>query len=178
MTNKKKGKRPKRRITDTAGKIDEAPGTAIEPGGAIDEAEAVEERPKAKKEARAPEPDKKVGKTARKPQPRGPSLYAKLKKFLKDVHAEAKKVVWPDSEQLKNSTIVVVTTIVALAAFMGFFSNIFFKISDRVFLPETTITAPAEPAGPGADVTPGEGEEGGGGGGTDGGVPADAEGTS
>ncbi len=177
MASKKKGKRPKRRIIDTAGQIDEVPGSDIEPGGGIDEAESVEKVARVKKAAKEPEVEKKADKTVRKPPQKKPSAYASLKKFLKDVQAEAKKVVWPDSEQLKNSTAVVVFTIIVLAAFMGFFSNVFYQISNRAFMPDVKITAPSQTTD-NPEYTPGAGGEEGGGGEAGNGAPADAEGTS
>ena len=131
---KKKGKRRPRRIVDTEKQLTEEPGSGIEPGQALDEAESVDGSAKVKKAVKAAEPEKKIDKTAKKSGTKGPGAWAKTKRFFKDVHAEAKKVVWPDPEQQKNSTIVVVITIVALAAFMGFFSKIFYNISDLLFM--------------------------------------------
>jgi len=178
MTNKKKGKQRKKRVIDSAAQLAEVPGSGIEAGMALDELAPVEEEIKPKKAVKAPEVEKKIEKAVRKPPPKGPGVYASLRKFLKDVHAEAKKVVWPDSEQLKNSTAVVVATILALAAFMGFFSNIFFRVSDLVFVPNPAKAAAASAPAPGTEQTPGGGEEGGGGSETGGGVPSGAEGTS
>jgi preprotein translocase SecE subunit len=176
MSNKKKGKQRKKRVIDSAAQLAEAPGSGIEAGLALDELNPVEEEVKPKKAVKAPEVEKKIEKAVRKPPPKGPGVYASFRKFLKDVQAEAKKVVWPDSEQLKNSTVVVVATILALAAFMGFFSNIFFRVSDLVFVPNPAKTASA-PA-PGTEQTPGGGGQTEGGSETGSGVPSGAEGTS
>ena len=174
---KKKGKRRPRRIVDSEKQLTEEPGSGIEPGQALDEAESVEGPAKVKKAVKAAPPEKKIDKTARKPGTKGPGVWAKTKRFFKDVHAEAKKVVWPDPEQQKNSTIVVVITIVALAAFMGFFSKIFYNISDLLFMPQVSETGAIAQEQPGFETVPGEGEEDEGGGIGDG-VPDEAEGTS
>lgn len=173
---KKKGKRRPRRIVDSEKQLTEEPGSGIEPGQALDEAESVEGSAKVKKAVKAAPPEKKIEKTAKKPGTKGSGAWAKTKRFFKDVHAEAKKVVWPDPEQQKNSTIVVVITIITLAAFMGFFSKVFYNISDRLFMPprETgTITQEQ----PGFETVPGEGEEDAGGNIGDG-APDEAEDTS
>jgi preprotein translocase subunit SecE len=177
MASKKKGKRRARRITDSKRDLAEAPDSGIEPGQALDEAESLEKTTEPKKAVKAPQAEKKIEKVAKKPPPKGPGVWAKMRKFFKDVHAEAKKVVWPDPEQQKNSTTVVVVTIVVLAGFMGFFSNVFYRISDRVFLPDTNPPPAVEQPGLEGVEDEGEGEEGGGGE-AGGGAPVDAEGTS
>jgi len=179
MATKKKGKQRKKRVIDSAAQLAEAPGTGIEAGLALDELGPIEEEVKPKKAVKAPEAEKKIEKAVRKPPPKGPGIYASMRKFLRDVQAEAKKVVWPDSTQLKNSTTVVVVTILVLAAFMGFFSNIFFRVSDLVFVPSPPKAVAAAPApAPGTEQTPGGGEQAGGGTENGSGVPSGAEGKS
>ena len=142
---KKKGKRRRRRVTDIGKQLTEEPGSGIEPGQALDEAESIEEPAKPKKAVKAREHEKKTEKTAKKLPQKRQGVVTKIKRFFKDVHAEAKKIVWPDPEQQKNSTTVVVITILALAAFMGFFSKILYNISDQVFLPhEEAVTSPSD----------------------------------
>lgn len=47
-------------------------------------------------------------------------MVAKIKKFVGDVVAEMKKVAWPNKEQLKESTtvVVVVSLIITLIVFV------------------------------------------------------------
>ncbi len=173
---KKKGKRRHRRVTDIGKQLTEEPGSGIEPGQALDEAESIEEPEKPKKAVKTREPEKKTEKTAKKPSKR-PGIVAKVKRFFKDVHAEAKKIVWPDPEQQKNSTAVVVVTILALAVFMGFFSKILYNISDQVFLPHEP-GAVSSPSGEESELDFEEGPESGGGdlgGDIGGGAPDEAE---
>jgi preprotein translocase subunit SecE len=155
---KKKGKKRSRRVTDIGKQLTEEPGSGIEPGQALDEAESIEEPAKVTKAVKVRDAEKKGEKTTKKPPVKRPGVGAKLKRFFKDVIAEAKKIVWPDAEQQKNSTTVVVITIIALAAFMGFFSKILYNISDYVFLPNVA----EESTGPDKDLEPGfeEGPEG------------------
>jgi len=179
MANKKKAKQRKKRVTDSAAQLTEAPGSGIEAGLALDELGPIEEEAKPKKAVKAPEVEKKIEKAVRKPPPKGPGVYTSMRKFLKDVQAEGKKVVWPDSTHLKNSVTVVVITIIALAAFMGLFSHFFFVLSDLVFVPTPPKAAAAAPAtAPGTEQTPGGGEQAGGGSENGSGVPAGAANTS
>lgn len=39
--------------------------------------------------------------------------------FLKDVRAEIAKVSWPTREELRDSTLVVIVTVLIVAAFVG-----------------------------------------------------------
>jgi len=45
-------------------------------------------------------------------------MINKIKKFLEDVVFEMKKVSWPSTEELKGSTVVVLTLSFMLAAFL------------------------------------------------------------
>lgn len=175
---KKKGKRRRRRVTDIGKQLTEEPGSGIEPGSALDEAESIDEPAKSKMAVKAREPEKRAEKTAKKLPPKRPGVGAKVKRFFKDVHAEAKKIVWPDPEQQKNSTTVVVITILALAAFMGFFSKILYNISDHVFLPSADTGAESSPSDEEPELGFEEGPETGGedvGGDIGGGAPGGAE---
>ncbi len=44
---------------------------------------------------------------------KGPGFFARTGKYLKDVKAELKKVVWPTRKQVVNNTIVVFVTVLA-----------------------------------------------------------------
>jgi preprotein translocase subunit SecE len=47
------------------------------------------------------------------------SAIDQVKEFYKDVRLESAKVSWPTREELKDSTIVVLVTVVLIAAFIG-----------------------------------------------------------
>jgi preprotein translocase subunit SecE len=39
--------------------------------------------------------------------------------FLQDVHAETKKVTWPNRKEVMGSTVVVIVAVFAIAGFLG-----------------------------------------------------------
>ena len=39
-------------------------------------------------------------------------MFAKISSFLKEAIAELKKVIWPNRDELKNSTATVISTII------------------------------------------------------------------
>lgn len=49
----------------------------------------------------------------------------RLGKFLREVRAELKKVAWPGRKELVSSTLVVVTVVVIVAAFIGLIDFVF-----------------------------------------------------
>jgi preprotein translocase subunit SecE len=57
----------------------------------------------------------------------------KLSAFFKDVRAEMRKVSWPDWQKTKNSTLVVIFTLVLLSLCMSAFTIIFTWIADFFF---------------------------------------------
>lgn len=46
-------------------------------------------------------------------------------KFLREVRAELKKVAWPDRKELVSSTVVVITVVVIVGAFIGLIDFVF-----------------------------------------------------
>lgn len=46
-------------------------------------------------------------------------LLEKLKVFIKEVRLEMSKVTWPTKAELKDSTIVVIVSVIVIAAFVG-----------------------------------------------------------
>ena len=42
-----------------------------------------------------------------------------VREYLKDVRGELKKVSWPTREELRDSTVVVIVTVLLVAAFIG-----------------------------------------------------------
>jgi len=47
------------------------------------------------------------------------STMSQLREYGKDVRGELGKVSWPTREELRDSTIVVIVTVLLLAAFIG-----------------------------------------------------------
>lgn len=47
------------------------------------------------------------------------SAMDQIRDFVKDVRVEAGKVSWPTREELRDSTVVVIVTVLLVAAFIG-----------------------------------------------------------
>ena len=47
------------------------------------------------------------------------SALDQFREFLKDVRVEAAKVSWPTRDELRDSTTVVIVTVILIAAFIG-----------------------------------------------------------
>jgi len=61
------------------------------------------------------------------------NTFNKIKNFLKEARAELKKVIWPTKKDLKNSTIVVISTIIIASIFIGLV-DIFFTKALTLFM--------------------------------------------
>ena len=46
-------------------------------------------------------------------------LMARLREFIKDVRSESAKVSWPSRQELRDSTVVVIVTVIIVATFIG-----------------------------------------------------------
>ena len=46
-------------------------------------------------------------------------LMARLRGFIKDVQSESAKVSWPSRQELRDSTIVVIVTVIIVSTFIG-----------------------------------------------------------
>jgi preprotein translocase subunit SecE len=49
----------------------------------------------------------------------GMSVIERVREFAKDVRVEITRVSWPTREELRDSTIVVIATVILVAAFVG-----------------------------------------------------------
>ncbi len=67
----------------------------------------------AKKEA-----DSKAAKSAKAAKPDKDKKKGGLKKYLKDLRSEVKKVVWPSRKQVTNNTGIVMTVMVLMGLFL------------------------------------------------------------
>ena len=47
------------------------------------------------------------------------SVIGRFREFVKDVRVEATKVSWPTRNELRDSTIVVIVTVIIVAIFIG-----------------------------------------------------------
>jgi preprotein translocase subunit SecE len=47
------------------------------------------------------------------------SAMDQFREFVKDVRVEAGKVSWPTRDELRDSTVVVIVTVLLIAAFIG-----------------------------------------------------------
>lgn len=56
------------------------------------------------------------------------NIFNKINNFIKEAIAELKKVIWPTKKELKNSTIVVITTIIIASIFIGLIDIFFTKV--------------------------------------------------
>ena len=56
------------------------------------------------------------------------NIFNKINNFIKEAMAELKKVIWPTKKELKNSTIVVITTIIIASIFIGLVDIFFTKV--------------------------------------------------
>ena len=61
------------------------------------------------------------------------NIFNKINNFIKEAKAELKKVIWPTKKDLKNSTIVVISTIIIASIFIGLV-DIFFTKALTLFI--------------------------------------------
>ena len=61
------------------------------------------------------------------------NIFNKISNFIKEAIAELKKVIWPTKKDLKNSTIVVISTIIIASIFIGLI-DIFFTKTLTLFM--------------------------------------------
>lgn len=52
-------------------------------------------------------------------------IIKKTQKFTEDVQVEMRRVTWPDREQLRNATAVVLVFVLVLAAVIGLMDTVF-----------------------------------------------------
>jgi preprotein translocase subunit SecE len=52
-------------------------------------------------------------------------ILKRTQKFTEDVQVEMRRVTWPDREQLRNATAVVLVFVIILAAVIGLMDTVF-----------------------------------------------------
>jgi preprotein translocase subunit SecE len=60
------------------------------------------------------------------------SAIDQVREFYKDVRLESAKVSWPTWDELRDSTVVVLVTVVLIAAFIGLVDFILTAIVSRI----------------------------------------------
>jgi preprotein translocase subunit SecE len=53
-----------------------------------------------------------------------PNVIQRLRKYFKDVWSELHRVVWPDRQDVLNSSVVVVVTLIIMTIFVTVFDNL------------------------------------------------------
>lgn len=53
--------------------------------------------------------------------------------FFKEVRLELSKIVWPSTQELIGSLIIVLILVVAFAIYLGVVDLVFYKLAERLF---------------------------------------------
>ena len=73
--------------------------------------------------------------TKRSQQPqKGGGVLAGPRKFTRDVRSELRRVSWPNREQLRQSTAVVLIIVLVLAAYVAAWDFVFSRLARLIFL--------------------------------------------
>ena len=81
---------------------------------------------------RGPAATKGSNKKTQQPQKRG--VLAGTRRFTRDVRGELKRVTWPDRDQLRQSTAVVLIIVLMLAAYVAAWDFVFGRLARLIFL--------------------------------------------
>lgn len=65
---------------------------------------------------------------------RGPALWERLTRYLREVLAEMRRVDWPSRPELVASTIVVVVVLLAMSLYLGAWDGLFTWVFTRVLV--------------------------------------------
>ena len=61
----------------------------------------------------------KTGKPGKAATSAKPGVFARLGAYFRDVRAEMKRVVWPTGDEVRNSSVVVIVTLIFFSAFIA-----------------------------------------------------------
>ena len=75
-----------------------------------------------------------ASKTPQQPQKGGGGVLAGPRKFTRDVRSELRRVSWPNREQLRQSTAVVLIIVLMLAAYVAAWDFVFGRLARLIFL--------------------------------------------
>jgi preprotein translocase subunit SecE len=70
----------------------------------------------------------------RQPQKKGGGVLAGPRRFTKDVRGELRRVSWPDRDQLRQSTAVVLIIVIVLAIYVAAVDFVFQSLVRLIFL--------------------------------------------
>jgi preprotein translocase subunit SecE len=70
----------------------------------------------------------------KQPQRGGGGVLAGPRKFARDVRGELRRVTWPDRDQLRQSTAVVLISVVVLAVYIAAVDVVFQNLVRLIFL--------------------------------------------
>jgi len=59
----------------------------------------------------------KTGKPGKAPKAAKPNVFARLGQYFRDVRSEMRRVVWPGRQEVLNSSVVVVVTLIFFVTF-------------------------------------------------------------
>ena len=83
---------------------------------------------------RGPATTKGANKKEQQPQSKGGGVLAGPRKFTRDVRGELRRVSWPNRDQLRQSTAVVLIIVLVLAAYVAAWDFVFGRLARLIFL--------------------------------------------
>jgi preprotein translocase subunit SecE len=75
-----------------------------------------------------------AGSNKKQPQSKGGGFLAGPRRFARDVRGELRRVSWPDRDQLRQSTAVVLIIVLVLALYVAAIDFVFQSLVRLVFL--------------------------------------------
>jgi preprotein translocase subunit SecE len=75
-----------------------------------------------------------AGSNKKQPQKKGGGFLAGPRRFARDVRGELRRVTWPDRDQLRQSTAVVLIIVIVLAIYVAAVDFVFQSLVRLVFL--------------------------------------------
>ena len=75
-----------------------------------------------------------AGSGKKQPQSKGGGFLARPRRFARDVRGELRRVSWPNRDQLRQSTAVVLIIVLVLAAYVAAWDFVFGRLARLVFL--------------------------------------------
>ena len=83
---------------------------------------------------RGPATTKGSGKKSQQPQGRVGGVLAGPRRFASNVRGELRRVTWPNRDQLRQSTAVVLIIVLVLAAYVAAWDFVFGRLARLIFL--------------------------------------------
>jgi preprotein translocase subunit SecE len=75
-----------------------------------------------------------AGSNKKQPQNKGGGFFGGPRRFVRDVRGELRRVSWPDRDQLRQSTAVVLIIVIVLALYVAAVDVVFQSLVRLVFL--------------------------------------------